>query len=161
MLYQVLQLTPDQINALPPAERDAIQQLVGSRFPAIHVSSSVWNADSYFVPALFPCSFVPALPRFEEESVHGWRHHRLTCHLPSRALQLPWLAVAGGFRVCDSLLAMPRRYHALCRSFCGSPTAFLIFSPFVASFLSHDIQRTHVQPCPDGDHTTSGVVAVL
>lgn len=33
MLYQVLQLTPEQINALPPAERDAIQQLVGSRFP--------------------------------------------------------------------------------------------------------------------------------
>lgn len=27
MLYQVLQLTPEQINALPPAERDAIQQL--------------------------------------------------------------------------------------------------------------------------------------
>jgi len=27
MLYQVLQLTSEQINALPPAERDAIQQL--------------------------------------------------------------------------------------------------------------------------------------
>jgi len=55
MLYQVLQLTPDQINALPPAERDAIQQLVGPRSPAIHISGSVWKADSYFVPALFLC----------------------------------------------------------------------------------------------------------
>jgi hypothetical protein len=30
MLIQVLNLTPDQINALPPSERDAIQQLVGT-----------------------------------------------------------------------------------------------------------------------------------
>jgi cleavage stimulation factor subunit 2 len=28
MLMQVLSLTPDQINALPPDERNAIQQLV-------------------------------------------------------------------------------------------------------------------------------------
>jgi len=38
MLYQVLQLTPEQINALPPAERDAIQQLrsqfMGNSVPA-------------------------------------------------------------------------------------------------------------------------------
>jgi len=27
MLMQVLSLTPDQINSLPPTERDAIQQL--------------------------------------------------------------------------------------------------------------------------------------
>ena len=53
--------------------------------------------------------------------------------------------------LCDSLLAMPRRYHALCRSFCGSPTAFLIFSPSVASFLSHDIQR----------HTSNHVLMVI
>ena len=30
MLMQVLSLTPDQINSLPPTERDAIQQLVGA-----------------------------------------------------------------------------------------------------------------------------------
>jgi len=38
MLYQVLQLSPEQINALPPAERDAIQQLrsqfMGGGIPA-------------------------------------------------------------------------------------------------------------------------------
>jgi hypothetical protein len=31
MLMQVLSLTPDQISALPPSERDAIQQLVRYR----------------------------------------------------------------------------------------------------------------------------------
>jgi len=46
MLYQVLQLTPEQINALPPAERDAIQQLVGSRSRVIHVACFVWKTDS-------------------------------------------------------------------------------------------------------------------
>ena len=66
-----------------------------------------------------------------------------------------------GFRVCDSLLAMPRRYHAFGCSFHRSPSVFLIFSPFVASFLSRDIQRAHVQPCPDDGNTASGVVAVL
>ena len=30
MLMQVLSLTPDQINSLPPTERDAIQQLVSA-----------------------------------------------------------------------------------------------------------------------------------
>jgi hypothetical protein len=61
MLYQVLQLTPEQINALPPAERDAIQQLVGSR-TMIHVASSVWKADSSFV-RLFTCILASALCR--------------------------------------------------------------------------------------------------
>ena len=55
MLYQVLQLTPEQINALPPAERDAIQQLVGFRLPVIRVHSLVWKTDSLFVP-FFPLS---------------------------------------------------------------------------------------------------------
>lgn len=70
MLYQVLQLTPEQINALPPAERDAIQQLVGSRSLVIHVASFVWKADSSFVLVL-------SLPSLIEESVHEWGHHRL------------------------------------------------------------------------------------
>jgi len=58
MLYQVLQLTPDQINALPPAERDAIQQLVGSR-------SSSLARFGRLTPTLFLlCSFVPLSSRF-------------------------------------------------------------------------------------------------
>ena len=79
MLYQVLQLTPEQINALPPAERDAIQQLVGSRSLVIHVASFVWKADS---------SFVFSLPSLIEESVHGWGHHRLMPQLLGHAPQL-------------------------------------------------------------------------
>jgi hypothetical protein len=42
MLLQVLSLTPDQINALPPSERDAIQQLVsilmlGMSYPRLSI----------------------------------------------------------------------------------------------------------------------------
>ena len=59
MLYQVLQLTPEQINALPPAERDAIQQLVGPCPPVIRVASSIWKTDSSFVL----CSRFRALQR--------------------------------------------------------------------------------------------------
>ena len=53
MLYQVLQLTPEQINALPPAERDAIQQLVGFSSPLIHVASRVRKADCFFFLSVF------------------------------------------------------------------------------------------------------------
>jgi hypothetical protein len=44
MLMQVLSLTPDQINALPPDERNAIQQLVSkmlSRFPRLFTDSAM------------------------------------------------------------------------------------------------------------------------
>ena len=69
MLYQVLQLTCEQINALPPAERDAIQQFVGPRSPVIHVASFAWTAGFSFV-------IISLLPSLMEESVHGWGHHR-------------------------------------------------------------------------------------
>jgi hypothetical protein len=78
MLYQVLQLTPEQINALPPAERDAIQQLVGFCPSVIHVVCHVWKADSPFL-----CFFDLLTARFrllclEEESVYGKQYHHLT-----------------------------------------------------------------------------------
>lgn len=95
MLFQVLQLTPEQINALPPAERDAIQQLVGSGSPVIHVASSLRKADSF----LFLCLLVFSLPCFAEESVHGWRHHCLMFQSSSRASQLFWLVAVSGFGV--------------------------------------------------------------
>lgn len=37
MLMQVLSLTPDQINALPANERDAIQQLVSNFLDKLHI----------------------------------------------------------------------------------------------------------------------------
>lgn len=81
MLYQVLQLSPEQINALPPAERDAIQQLVGG-------DSSI-ALFGRLTLGFFLCFLAFSLPRFEEESIHEWRDYGLRPQSPRRAFRLP------------------------------------------------------------------------
>jgi len=50
MLMQVLSLTPDQINGLPPSEREAIQNLVclDSRLPFFSLMRTLFKAESIF-----------------------------------------------------------------------------------------------------------------
>ena len=144
MLYQVLQLSPEQINALPPAERDAIQQLVGLLSPVIRVASLVWKADSSFVP-LFTC--VLSLPGFTEESVHGWRHHGLTSRPPSRVFQLLWLAVVSGFWVYESRLAMASLLPRLSSLVLSVSLIFCIIVVVLYALVWGDVQWAQAQHC--------------
>ena len=91
MLYQVLQLSPEQINALPPAERDAIQQLVGR-------DSSV-ALFGRLTLGFFLCFVTFSLPRFEEESIHGRRYPGLRLESRRRGSRLPSLTSVAGFWV--------------------------------------------------------------
>ena len=54
-----------KINASPPAERDAIQQLAGPRSTSLALFGRL-------TLRLFDCSLVLSLPCFIEESVHEW-----------------------------------------------------------------------------------------
>lgn len=53
MLMQVLSLTPDQINALPATERDAIQQLVSGH---INVNFQFLTLDNHSATNLWAAS---------------------------------------------------------------------------------------------------------